>query len=226
MLRKLGHTFLARDGGSWSSFYYDNFFSAFSAAEQAELLTADTLAVAGDAYAGSMAVWEQSRGELLQRLLYTDIRTYLVELLMKQDQMSMAASIESRVPFLDHKLVQFAAGIPAHYSVAGMTGKLILKQAVADLLPESIIHRKKLGFPTPWEYWLQGPQLDRLETLMLAPRSVGRGLFRPESVKRLFAEHRGKVRDHANRIWRLLNLEVWQLVFLDGEAPAEIGCDT
>ncbi len=137
----------------------------------------------------------------------------------------MAASIESRVPFLDHELVQFTAEIPAHYSVAGLTGKLILKQAVADLLPRSIIHRKKQGFPTPWEYWLQEPQLDLLEKWLLAPRSVGRGLFKPESVKRLFAEHRGKLRDHANRIWRLLNLEIWQRVFLDGEAVEAIGFD-
>src|SRR5205807_4713429 len=96
--RKLGHTFLGRDGVSWSSFYFDNFNSAFSGAEQDELLTEDAKSTAGDAYSGSMEYWESSSGDLLHRLLYTDIKTYLVELLMKQDQMSMAASIESRVP--------------------------------------------------------------------------------------------------------------------------------
>ena len=83
-----------------------------------------------------MQYWSHSSGELLHRLLYTDIKTYLVELLMKQDQMSMAASVESRVPFLDHALVEFTASIPAKYSTRGMAGKCILKSAVEDLLPE------------------------------------------------------------------------------------------
>ncbi len=161
--RKLQHTFLGRDGASWTSFYLDNFYSAFAASEQAELLTPEAHRAAGDAYAGVMHYWNRSRGDLLHRLLYTDIKTYLVELLMKQDQMSMAASVESRVPFLDHELVEFTASIPAKYSTNGMAGKCILKSAVADLLPESIVHRKKLGFPTPWAYWLAGPELEALK---------------------------------------------------------------
>ena len=218
--RKLEHTFLVRDGASWPSFYFDNFYSAFSSAEAAELLTASGHASAGDAYRGSMQHWEHSTGDLLHRLLYTDIKTYLVELLMKQDQMSMAASIESRVPFLDHVLVEFAATIPAEFSVQGLTGKHILKAAVEDLLPKSIVYRKKMGFPTPWACWLSGPQLDELETTLLGPRTTARGLFRREVIQRLFAEHRARRRDHGNRIWRLLNLETWMRVFLDGEMPA------
>jgi len=215
--RKLDHTFLVRDGNSWASFYYDNFLSAFSGAEQKDLLTPETLASAGDAYAGSMSAWESSHGDLLHRLLYADINSYLIELLMKQDQMSMAASIESRVPFLDHELVEFTARIPAEYSVDGMAGKFVLKQAVEDLLPRALVYRKKMGFPTPWEYWITGPRLDDLERMLLEPRSVERGLFRAESVKRLFAEHRAKKRDHGNRIWRLLNLETWLRVVVEGE---------
>ncbi len=219
--RKLGHTFLGRDGVSWSSFYFDNFYSAFSGAEQDELLTEDAKSTAGDAYSGSMEYWESSSGDLLHRLLYTDIKTYLVELLMKQDQMSMAASIESRVPFLDHVLVEFAARIPTQFSIKGQAGKCILKSAVKDLLPKSIIERKKAGFPTPWAYWLEGPQLGDLERMLLEPRSLERGLFKPEVLKRLFAEHRAGRADHGNRIWRLLNLELWQRVFIDGEMPAQ-----
>lgn len=218
--RKLEHTFLVRDGNSWPSFYYDNFFSAFAAGEQLNLLTPPALALAGDAYAGSMAAWERSHGDLLHRLLYADINSYLIELLMKQDQMSMAASIESRVPFLDHELVEFTAGIPAKYSIRGMAGKVILKQAVEDLLPKSIVYRQKMGFPTPWEYWLAGPQLDDLERMLLEPRSAERGLFRVAALKQIFSEHRNKTRDHGNRIWRLMNLEVWQRVMIDRE-PAE-----
>jgi asparagine synthase (glutamine-hydrolysing) len=215
--RKLGHTFLGRDGASWTSFYFDNFYSAFSAAEQEELLTPEARQTAGDAYAGSMKHWEHSSGDLLHRLLYTDIKTYLVELLMKQDQMSMAASIESRVPFLDHALVEFTASIHAKYSTKGMAGKCILKSAVADLLPSAIVKRKKLGFPTPWEYWLRGAQLEDLERLLRERRTLQRGFFRDEVVQRLFAEHGAGTRDHGNRIWRLLTLELWLRTCIDGE---------
>ena len=220
--RKLGHTFLMRDGNAWRSFYYDNFFSAFSQAEQSDLLTQDALASAGDAYAGSMAAWERSEGDLFHRMLYADINSYLIELLMKQDQMSMAASIESRVPFLDHELVEFTARIPARYSISGMAGKYILKRAVEDLLPKSIVYRQKMGFPTPWEYWLAGPQLDDLERMLLDPRSTERGLFRTETLKQIFAEHRSRARDHGNRIWRLINFEIWQRVMIDGESADDI----
>jgi asparagine synthase (glutamine-hydrolysing) len=218
--RKLEHTFLGRDGASWPSFYFDNFYSAFSASDQDELLTPDAKKSAGDPYAGSMHYWNGSSGHLLHRLLYTDIKTYLVELLMKQDQMSMAASIESRVPFLDHALVEFTATIPAKYSTKGMAGKCILKSAVADLLPEAIMSRKKMGFPTPWEYWLKGPQLEVLEQVLLEPRTLQRRLFRQEILQRFFAEHRSGARDHGSRIWRLLNLELWLRVCVDGDSGA------
>ncbi|MBV9573443.1 MAG: asparagine synthase (glutamine-hydrolyzing) [Acidobacteriales bacterium] len=221
--RKLEHTFLGRDGASWPSFYFDNFYSAFSGTEAASLLTQNARAAAGDAYAGSMEYWQKSSGDLLHRLLYTDIKTYLVELLMKQDQMSMAASIESRVPFLDYKLVEFTAGIPSAYATKGLSGKYILKSAVEDLLPKTIIHRRKMGFPTPWSNWLRGKQLDELERMLLEPRSVARGLFKPKEVSRIFSEHRGGAHDHGNRLWRLINLETWMRVFLDGEIPAVLG---
>jgi len=216
--RKLEHTFLVRDGASWPSFYFDNFYSAFSDSQQQELLTPEARRSAGDVYTGSMLHWDHSSSDMLHRLLYTDIKTYLVELLMKQDQMSMAASIESRVPFLDHVLVEFTASIPAKYSIRGLSGKCILKSAVADLLPEAIVNRKKMGFPTPWAYWLAGPQLDDLERLLTGTRALQRGLFRGEMVKRLFAEHRIGTHDHGNRIWRLLNLELWLRVCMDGES--------
>jgi asparagine synthase (glutamine-hydrolysing) len=216
--RKLEHTCFGRDGTSWASFYFDNFYSAFSASEQRQLLSQELQSDADSAYAASMAVWERSSGTLLKRLLYTDIHTYLVELLMKQDQMSMAASIESRVPFLDHPLVEFAAGIPSSLACKGMEGKSILKSAVEDLLPHSIIYRRKMGFPTPWSGWLVGDQLQELENLLLEPRSQQRNLFQRDAIRGLFAEHRTNTRDNSNRIWRLLNLELWFRVFVDRDS--------
>jgi asparagine synthase (glutamine-hydrolysing) len=216
--RKLEHTFLGRDGASWAAFYFDNFYSAFSSAEQKELLSSELQSASDSAYDNSVTVWERSSGSMLKRMLYTDINTHLVELLMKQDQMSMAASIESRVPFLDHPLVEFAASIPSCYLVKGLEGKSILKSAVEDLLPHSIIYRKKMGFPTPWPQWLAGDQLQELEALLLEPRSIQRNLFQPDALRNIFAEHRSRTRDNSNRIWRLLNLELWFRVFVDRDS--------
>jgi asparagine synthase (glutamine-hydrolysing) len=215
--RRLQHTFLGRDVSSWPSLYFDNFYSAFSEVEQKDLLTDAAIGEAGAAYEGSMAFWDQSSGGLLARMLYTDIKTYLVELCMKQDQMSMAASIESRVPFLDHLLVEFAARIPARFKTRGLEGKLVLKEGARGLLPEAIIHRRKMGFPTPLRRWLLGPQLDWIEGLLLEERSLDRMLFKPGGLRNLFSEHRNRDRDHSDQIWRLLNLELWQRVFCDGD---------
>jgi asparagine synthase (glutamine-hydrolysing) len=225
MRRKLEHTFLAKDGNSWASFYFDNFFSAFGEADQHSLLTSEFAreAAPSSAYKNVLNAWEHSSGELLQRLLYTDIKTYLVELLMKQDNMSMAASIESRVPFLDHVLVEFATRIPREVQIRGLSGKRILKKAVEDLLPDEILYRPKLGFPTPWSGWLAGPRLESVRDLLLEPRSLDRGFFRREALEKLFDEHRAKYRDHYDRIWRLLNLELWHRVCLEDESHEEVG---
>jgi asparagine synthase (glutamine-hydrolysing) len=218
MRRRFGHTFLARDGASWPGFYFDNFYTAFSEAEQASLLADDLRPSSGSAYRGSMTYWEKSSGDLLARLLYTDIKTYLVELCMKQDQMSMAASIESRVPFLDHVLVEFAARIPSELKTQGLKGKRILKMAIRDLLPDSIVNRRKMGFPTPISSWLKGPQLDSVEALLLDQRTLARCLTKVEAVRQLFSEHRSGHRDHTDRLWRLLNLELWHRVFIDRDS--------
>jgi asparagine synthase (glutamine-hydrolysing) len=130
----------------------------------------------------------------------------------------MAASIESRVPFLDHSLVEFAVSMPAKFQLQGLAGKHILKKAVEDLLPHSIVYRKKLGFPTPWSGWLAGPQLDIIESTLLDPRSMDRGLFRRDTIERLFREHRARYRDNYDRIWRLLNLELWHRVCIEGDS--------
>jgi asparagine synthase (glutamine-hydrolysing) len=217
--RRLEHTFLGRDGESWESIYFDNFYSAFSHDEQGGLLTPEARATAGDPYTSAMSAWEHSSGDLLHKMLYTDIKTYLVELLMKQDQMSMAASLESRVPFLDHVLVEQAMKIPVQYLLKGLSGKMILKRSLEDLLPHDILYRKKMGFPTPWSRWLQGDQLNEVEQLLTSERSLARGLFHPEALRTIFAEHRKKQRDHTDRIWRLMNLELWHRVFVDAEMP-------
>jgi asparagine synthase (glutamine-hydrolysing) len=216
--RKLQHSFIGRDGDRWESLYFDNFYSAFSEYEQGKLLSPSLRLNPGQAYKDSLKILESRNGDLLHRLLYTDIKSYLVELLMKQDQMSMAASVESRVPFLDHLLVEFTATIPSRYFTKKLSGKWILKNAVKDVLPESIIFRKKMGFPTPFNRWLSGAKLDDLESFLMEPRSLAREIFSEEGLRRLFAEQRSGQRSNFDCIWRLLNLELWQRIFLDGES--------
>jgi asparagine synthase (glutamine-hydrolysing) len=219
---KLSHTFIGCDVDDWNAIYFDNFFSAFSEPMQTELLQQHT-AAEGAAYSAASTLTGQDGRGPLDRLLYMDMKGYLVELLMKQDTMSMAASVESRVPFLDHPLVEFAASLPARVKVRGFEGKWILKQAVADLLPKSIIYRKKMGFPTPFEVWARGPELNRISKLLLDERTTARGIFKKSAVEALLLEHRSGTKIHTNRLWRLLNLELWQRIFVDGDQkPMEL----
>jgi asparagine synthase (glutamine-hydrolysing) len=223
--KKIEHSCLARDGQQWTDFYFDNFFSAFTQNQQRSLLK-NPSEFHDSPYRNNMRIWDRSSGDLLKRMLYTDIHTFLQEGNMMQDNVSMAASLEARVPFLDHALVEFAFSIPSHFHTQGLSGKRILKHLVAPLLPSIVLHRKKLGFPTPWEFWLSGAKSEAIEKLLLHPRTTERGLVRPEAVQRLFAEHRAGYRDHATRIWRLLNLELWDRVFLEGDRAGLEECAT
>ena len=151
-----------------------------------------------------------------------DLQTYLLELLMKQDQMSMAASIESRVPFLDDHVVEYVAALPGHFKLRGWQTKAVLRAAVADLIPPAILTRPKMGFPVPFGGWLRGAF--RVDRRRIPPRQPGaaRRLFNPDAVRQLAAEHRSGSRAHGDRLWLLVNLELWQRIFLDGEPPDEV----
>jgi asparagine synthase (glutamine-hydrolysing) len=219
--RKLRHSFLYLPD-RFEKLYFDNFYSVFPQDEQNQLLTPQALeGLRGlDAYANSMRfLLPEGEGRTtLDRLLYLDIKTYLVELLMKQDQMSMSTSLESRVPFLDHKLVEFAMGIPSRHKVRYTAGKYLLKKAMADRLPHEILYRNKKGFPTPIRPWLRGRLYDRVAALLTDGRMAERGIVRPEFVTRLLEEHRNGSSPATEGVWRLMNFELWCRVFLDGDA--------
>ncbi|HVX67009.1 MAG TPA: asparagine synthase (glutamine-hydrolyzing), partial [Bryobacteraceae bacterium] len=211
--RKLQHTFIGRDNGV-EALYLDNFYSAFSAEEQRTLFPP----LAGGApYAGFLNYWNTGRAySPLQRMLYTDQKTYLVELLMKQDQMSMACSIESRVPFLDHTFVEFAARVPDRLKVRGGEGKYIMKRAVEDLLPRDIIYRTKMGFPTPLRQWLREPASAHLLDALRDPEGLLAGYVDRTALDGLLARQASGGEDVTDRIWRLLNLQVWGDLFITG----------
>src|SRR5271167_432776 len=211
--RKLGHTVLGRNT-SIESLYLDNFYCAFGADEQKQFLTQDYTA---NPYASFLKYWESvKRSPTLSRLLYSDQKTYLVELLMKQDQMSMACSIESRVPFLDHRFVEFAASVPSHMKLRGREGKYILKKAVGDLLPQSIIYRKKLGFPTPVHDWLLHDRARVLINYLRDRDGILAAYVKAEFLEDLLQRHYNGQHDATDRIWRLLNLQVWGDMYLTG----------
>ncbi len=187
---------------------------------QRELLSPQTRERIGavDPYAEVTRCLRETDAEtLLGRLLYADIKTYLQELLMKQDQMSMAASVESRVPFLDHKLVEYTARLPERLKLRGWTTKYILRRSMKDVLPEAILKRRKMGFPVPVGAWLRGRYAHVLDEFVLGERATARGIFDEGFVRRIVSEHRAGREDHTERLWSLVNFEMWQRRFIDGE---------
>jgi asparagine synthase (glutamine-hydrolysing) len=211
--RKIGHTFLAR-GGEVQSLYLDNFYSGFSRTEQKNLFRLPET----DPYAGFLSYWQKGASrDPLSQLLYADLHTYLVQLLMKQDRMSMANSIESRVPFLDHTFVEFSTRVPAAMKIRGREGKYILKKAVEDLLPHDILYRPKMGFPTPMRDWLRGPQAEGLLSELTRGNSLLAEYVQREPLERLLDRHRSGKEDATDRIWRLLNLQMWGDLFITGQ---------
>jgi len=134
---------------------------------------------------------------------------------MKQDQMSMAASVESRVPFLDHPLVEFAAGLPAHLKLRGFTTKRILRESMKHLLPPSVLARPKMGFPVPVGNWFRGRWRGMLTELVLGERATQRDIFNPEVVRGIVREHLSGRTQHTEQLWALVNFELWLRRFLD-----------
>src|SRR5215467_1237288 len=216
--RRLSRTFLSRTPDV-ESLYLDN-FAVFSREQQLSLLTPEAKDRAGslDPYAVTRRRLAQSDATTtLNRLLYADAKTYLHELLMKQDQMSMAASLESRVPFLDHRLVEFTARLPERMKLRRMTTKYVLRRAMKGVLPEPILARPKMGFPAPVGAWFRGAYRSVIEDYALGARSRERGVFDPAVVRNLVAEHQSGARDHSQRLWSLVNFEMWARQFIDGE---------
>jgi len=216
--RKLERSFLCV-APDLTSIYFDN-FAVFPRGLQAELLSPATKERIADTdpYRVVREHLERTNaGTLLDRLLYVDIKTYLHELLMKQDQMSMAASIESRVPFLEHQLVEFTAGLPARLKLQGSTTKRILRDSMKGVLPPSILTRPKMGFPVPVGSWFRGRWSGVMTELVLGERASRRGIFDREVVRRLVGEHVAGRVQHTERLWALINFELWLRRFVDGE---------
>jgi asparagine synthase (glutamine-hydrolysing) len=218
--RYAGRSFMALEPGIRDLFLEN--FAVFPQALQRSLLAHPDVLDCRDPYADAMRYFDSASGSLLDRMSHVDLQTYLVELLMKQDQMSMAASIESRVPFLDDHVVEHVAALPGGLKLHGWRTKAVLREAVKDLIPPTILTRRKMGFPVPIGRWLREEFRPIVDEFVLGPRAQARKLFDSTAIQRLVAEHRAGWTPHGDRLWLLVNLEIWQRIFCEGERPADV----
>ncbi|MGA8442441.1 MAG: asparagine synthase (glutamine-hydrolyzing) [Candidatus Sulfotelmatobacter sp.] len=160
----------------------------------------------------------------LSRLLYLDTKTYLVaDILTKVDRMSMASSLEVRVPMLDHKFVEWVTSLPVEWKLRAGTRKHILKKLAERLgIPSSLLHRRKQGFQLPLVEWMRNDFKDQFLRVLLEPRTLQRGYFKPDAVRSLVNEHAMGRRNRSGLLWRMLVLELWHRNFMEsGEQRSE-----
>jgi asparagine synthase (glutamine-hydrolysing) len=155
--------------------------------------------------------------DTLDAMLYIDTKTWLPDdLLIKADKMTMANSVELRVPLLDHKILEFAASLPSSFKVHGLTTKYLAKEALGKRVPKSILDRPKAGFPVPYESWLRNEMRDWVHGVLLDRTTTNRGYFATSAVRELLA--RNQVRGgYSKEIFSLVTLELWQRTFLEHE---------
>jgi asparagine synthase (glutamine-hydrolysing) len=212
--------FLAGRGVSLEARHH-RWMGSFTDEEKASLLSEWVKPAVRDTYA---EVYRHARecdaSLLLNRILYDDFKLYLEgDILFKVDRASMAASLEVRVPFLNNDVVDFATHLPLELKLRRLTGKFLLRQAMANDLPREILARSKKGFNMPVAHWLTN-ELKALTTDYLSPARLARqGLFDPAAVERLLQGHLSRTRDNRKQLWTLLVFQLWAERYLDG-APA------
>jgi asparagine synthase (glutamine-hydrolysing) len=189
---------------------HQRWLGSFSGPELASLLVNRPPDVEAEHVALADRLAAEIAADPLGRSLELYQETYLPEdILTKVDRASMACGLEVRAPFLDADLVDEIRSLPSAYKYGGGTTKRLLKRAVADKLPASILKRPKKGFGIPVARWLRGPLAPLLDRLLATDRLRAQGLFRPEEVARRIREHRDGVRDHRKPLWTLLMFQLW-----------------
>jgi asparagine synthase (glutamine-hydrolysing) len=206
---------------------FANWFPLFNSEAKQALLSREFKYALNGSAASVNAVFAENLARTdatdpLNRMLYVDTKLWLADdLLARGDKTSMAASLEARVPLLDHKLVEFAASLPPQVKVKGLTRKYLLKKVAQTLLPPEIISRKKKGFPMPMSLWFRKEARSFLRDALSPGTLKRRGLFNPSFVERLINEHETGFADHGSILWGLLSVELWQRVFMDSHKRSE-----
>lgn len=196
---------------------HHSWFGSFSLDEQERLLMPEILASSdGDIYRGPREMLKLSDAvDEIEQMQFLDMNYYMAEdILTKVDRAAMAVSLETRAPFLDPRIAQFAACLPLEYKLKGSNGKYVLKKAVEDLLPQTILNRPKKGFGIPIAEWLKGRLNSLMHDLLSPERLRAQGLFEPEYVQTLIAEHETGRASHHKQLWTLLVFQLWHENFL------------
>lgn len=191
---------------------HHSWFGSFSQEQHEKIFTRDVLeSTDADIYRGVREIVDASDANaIVERMQYADINFYLAEdILTKVDRAAMAVSLETRAPFLDPRVGQFAASIPVEYKLKGKIGKVILKEAMKDLLPHNILHRPKKGFGIPIAEWLKGRLNSLMHDLLAPERLRSQGLFGVDYVQRLIREHETGAASHHKELWTLLVFQLW-----------------
>jgi asparagine synthase (glutamine-hydrolysing) len=164
--------------------------------------------------------YEAPAEDTLSRLIYLDMKTYLTaDILAKVDRMSMATSLEVRVPMLDHEFVEWVAALPVDWKFRNGTRKYILKRLAERLgIPSELLHRRKQGFQLPLVEWMRSEMKDQFLRVLLEPKTLQRGYFKPSAVRALVDEHVRGRRNRSGLLWRMLVLELWHRNFLEAKA--------
>ncbi len=207
---------------SFDSYYYSRTSSPFTFfnSQMNELYTSDFLQFVDKKQSVSPTqgyLRSQYEKDTLSKMQYVDTKTWLPDdLLIKADRMTMANSIELRVPLLDHKILEFAASLPRERKVRGLTTKYIARRALRTRVPKEILERKKVGFPVPYEYWMRGALKDWLSGILLDRETLARGYFRKSAIERLISENVDFGR-YSKELFSLAVLELWHREFLGKE---------
>lgn len=194
-------------------------FAGFAGAERERLLGPALREHAGcgtEPYRRAIAA--SAAREPLDRMLDADLQLWLTDdLLMKMDKMSMAASVEARVPLLDNPLIDWALRLSPRHKVRGLEGKVLLKRLARKLLPVEVVDRPKVGFTVPLSPWFRGELRELLADTLLSPACLGRGYFEPAVLRGYVEDHLAGRRDRGRELWTLLTLELWHRQWIDRE---------
>jgi asparagine synthase (glutamine-hydrolysing) len=210
---------LESTNGAFESDYYKSWIRLLTDEEKRSLFTTEVNRALGDysTFDSFRAVLKGANGfNPLHKALYFDFKTFLNGLLIVDDKLAMAHSVEGRVPFLDNDLVEMATRIPAEFKARPDQSKIVLKQAMQGLLPEETLHRRKQGFTPPDQTWYV-ERMNYIRDLILGPQAIDRGCFQPSYINKILDDHLNHKRNNRFLIWSLMSFEWWNRLFVDRE---------
>lgn len=208
---------------------YAHWIALFDEQQRAELYTPEFAAALGEPFAPQVVrvpYAESDAEDHVNRMLDVDVHTQLASaLLVKMDIATMAHSLEVRSPLLDHRFMELAAGLPGSWKLQGRTTKKIFKEALRPWLPEHILHREKQGFAVPLSGWFRGALRELPGEILLDRRSLERGFFREQQLRRIVDDHLSGARNTSGKIWALIQLELWLRTFVDAQMDGPLALD-